>query len=147
MDEICESSLIDYMARHDLVNRFRLDHSGRETWMWLDSSPSAWVGSYLDRVLVRRADCDFISCPTFHLIGLTDHKLVMVSLHLANRPCLTGYWKFNTSLIVIQDLWDRFESLIRRALMGAVTGNRMLGFSQIQDQRFRHQIRSRAQAR
>ena len=47
----CESSLIDLMARHDLVNRFRLDHSGREMWTWLDSSSSARVGSYLDRVL------------------------------------------------------------------------------------------------
>ena len=68
----CESSLIDLMARHDLVDRFCLDPQGREMWTWLDSSPSARVGSYLDSV--RRADCDFVSCPTFHLIGLTDHK-------------------------------------------------------------------------
>ena len=27
---MCESSLIDFMARHDLVDRFRLDHTGRE---------------------------------------------------------------------------------------------------------------------
>ena len=47
----CESSLIDLMARHDLVDRFRLDHPRREMWTWLDSSPSAKVGSYLDRVL------------------------------------------------------------------------------------------------
>ena len=33
----CESSLVDLMARHDLVNRFRLDHTGREIWTWLDS--------------------------------------------------------------------------------------------------------------
>ena len=26
----CESSLIDFMAQHDLVNMFRLDHPGRE---------------------------------------------------------------------------------------------------------------------
>ena len=43
----CESSLVDFMARHDLVDRFRLDHSGREMWTWLASSPSAKVGSYL----------------------------------------------------------------------------------------------------
>ena len=36
----CESSLIDLMAR-----------LGREMWTWLDSSPSARVGSYLDEVL------------------------------------------------------------------------------------------------
>ena len=65
----CECSLVDLMARHDLVDRFRLDHPGREMWTWLDSSPSAQVGSYLDRVLVRRADIDFVSCPKFHLIA------------------------------------------------------------------------------
>ena len=39
------------MTRHDLVDRFRLDHPGREMWTWLDSSHSAKAGSYLDRVL------------------------------------------------------------------------------------------------
>ena len=29
-----ESSLID------LVDRYRLDHTGREIWIWIDSSPS-----------------------------------------------------------------------------------------------------------
>ena len=33
-----ESGLIDFMARNDLVDRFRLDHPGREMWTWLDSS-------------------------------------------------------------------------------------------------------------
>ena len=93
--------------------------------MWLDSSPSAKVGSYLVRVLVRRADSDFVSCPTFHLIAWTDHKLVCVSLWLANRPSLAGYCKFNTSLLEIQDFRERLESLIKRGLVGgAVTGNR-----------------------
>ena len=44
---------------------------------------SAKVGTYLDRVLVRRADIDFVSCPTFHLIAWTDHKLVSVSLRVS----------------------------------------------------------------
>ena len=47
----CESSLIGLKAWHDLVNSFHLDHPQREMWMWLDSSPSTWVGSYLDSVL------------------------------------------------------------------------------------------------
>ena len=123
----CESSLVGFVTRHGLVDRFRLDHPGREMWTWLDSSPSAKVGSYLDRVLVRRADIDFVSCPTFHLIAWTDHKLVRVSLRLANRPSLAGYWKFNTSLLEIRDFRDRLESLIQRALVGAVTGNRWWG--------------------
>ena len=75
-------------------------------------------------MLVRRADIDFVSCPTFHLIAWTDHKLVRVSLRLANRPSLAGYWKFNTSLLEIRDFRDRLESLIQRALVGAVTENR-----------------------
>ena len=123
----CESSLAGLMTRHDLVDRFRLDHPGREMWTWLESSPSAKVGTYLDRVLVRRADIDFVSCPTFHLIAWTDHKLVSVSLRLADRPSLAGYWKFNTSLLEIRDFRERLESLIKRALVGAVTGNRWWG--------------------
>ena len=47
----CESSLVDLMTRHDLVDRFLLDHPGREMWTWLDSTPSAKVGTNLDRVL------------------------------------------------------------------------------------------------
>ena len=46
----CETSLVDFMARHDLVYRFRLDHQGREM-TWLNNSPSAKVSSNLDRVL------------------------------------------------------------------------------------------------
>ena len=120
----CESSLVGLMTRHDLVDKFRLDHPGREMWIWLDSSPSSKVGSYLDRVLVRRAGSNFISCLTFHLIAWTDHKLNRVSLRLANRPSLAGYWTFNTSLLEIWDFRDQLESLIKRALMGAVTGNK-----------------------
>ena len=55
----CESSLVGLMTRHDLVDWFRVDHPEREMWTWLDSSPSAKVGSYLDRVLIRRADIDY----------------------------------------------------------------------------------------
>ena len=47
----CERSLACFMTCHDLVDRFRLDPSWREMCTWLDSSPSAKGGSYLDRVL------------------------------------------------------------------------------------------------
>ena len=73
---------------------------------------------------MRRADSDFVSCPMFHLISWTDHKLVRVSLRLANRPSLASYWKFNTSLLEIRDFRDRLESLIKRVLVGADTRNR-----------------------
>ena len=115
----CES-----MTRHNLVDMFHQDHPGLEMWMWLDSSPSAKVGSYLDRVLVRRADSDVVNCPMFHLIAWTDYKLVRVSLQLANKPSLASYWKFNTSLLEIEDFREWLESLIKRALVGAVTRNR-----------------------
>ena len=120
----CESSLVGLMTRHDLVDKFCLDNPRREMWTWLDSSAFAKVGSYLDRVLVRRTDSDFVSCPTFYFIAWTDHKLVRVSLRLANRPSLAGYWKFSSSLLEIRNFRDRLESLIKRALEGAVTGNR-----------------------
>ena len=99
----CESSLVNLMTHHDSVDRFRLDHPGQEMWTWLDSSPSAKVGSYLDRVLVRIADSNFISYPTFDLIAWTDHKLVRVSLGLAYRHIQAGYWTFNTSLLETGD--------------------------------------------
>ena len=37
----CESSLVDFMARFDLVDRFCLDPPGRE--MWIDSFPSVRI--------------------------------------------------------------------------------------------------------
>ena len=58
------------------------------------------------------------------MIAWTDHKLIRVSLRLANWPSQAGYWKFNTSLLEIRDFRNRKESLIKRALVGAVTGNR-----------------------
>ena len=45
-----ERALVGLMTRHDLVDRFSLDQPGREMWTWLNSSPSAKIGSYLDRV-------------------------------------------------------------------------------------------------
>ena len=90
-------------------------------WTWLDSSPTAKVGFYLDRVFVKRADIDLVSYPTCHYKTWTDHKLVWASLRLANRPAVAGYRKFNTSL---RDFRDRLESLIKRALVRAVTRNR-----------------------
>ena len=46
-----KSSLIDLLAEHNLVVKFRLDHPGQEMWMWLDNLLSGQVCTYLDRVL------------------------------------------------------------------------------------------------
>ena len=123
----CESSLIDLIAQHDLVDRFRVDYPGSEMWTWLDSSPSVRIRTYLDKVLVWRADIEFIRCSTFHWIGLTDHKLVRVSVWFVNRPSLANNWKFNTFLLEIRDFRKRLETLIQRVLVGAVTGNKWWG--------------------
>ena len=45
-----DSSLVGLMTHHNLVDRFRQDHPGREMWTWLNSSRSAKLGSYLDSV-------------------------------------------------------------------------------------------------
>ena len=119
----CNSGLSDFLTEFDLIDRYRLDHPGG-MWTWIGSSPSGQVWSYLARVFVRRADSDLVACATFHWLGRSDHKLVRVSLRLANRPSLASYWKFNTSL---QEIWDfrmRLENLIQRALVGAVIGNK-----------------------
>ena len=96
-------------------------------WTWRDNSPSARIRTYLDRLLARRADTDFVKCPTFHWIGLTDDKLVRISLQLVNRPSLASYWKFNTSLLEIRDFQEGLKTLIQWALVGAVTGNKWWG--------------------
>ena len=62
--ERCESNLIDFMAEFNLIDRFRLNHPGQEMW-------TGQLQSYLDRVLVRRADSDFLTCSTFHWLGPT----------------------------------------------------------------------------
>ena len=48
----------------------------------------------------------------------------MDSLQLTNRANLAGDEKFNTSLLKIQDFRERLESLVKRALVGVVKGNR-----------------------
>ena len=122
----CDSSLVNFLVEFDLIDRYRLDHPGREMWTWIGNSPSYQIRSYLDRVLVRRADSDLVTCPTFHWLGRTNHKLVRISLRLVNRPSLAHYWKLNTSLVEIWDFQRRLETLIQRALVGGLSGGHPL---------------------
>ena len=46
----CESSLIDLLAEHNLIDRFRLDWPEKEIWTWTYSSLSDQDSSYLDSV-------------------------------------------------------------------------------------------------
>ena len=112
---MCDSGLFDFLTEFDLIDRYRLDHPGREMLTWIGSSLSGQVRSYLYRVLVRRADSDLVNCPTFHWLGWSDHKLVRVSLWLVNRPSLASNWKINTSLRKICDFRVQLENLIQRA--------------------------------
>ena len=114
-----ENSLVDFMDRNDLVDRYRIDHPGVEMWTWARSSSPIDNRSYIDRVLVRRADTDFISCPTFHgNLGYTDHKLVRARIRLTDRPSLAGYWKFNLSYLKRKDFRELLENFVRGWLVG-----------------------------
>ena len=120
--ERCESSLFDMMARNDLIDRYRLDHPGQEMWTWQNSGLS--IKSYIDRLLVRRVDADFIACPTFHLLGHSDHKLLLARMQLGDRSRRASHWKFNVSLLERQDFRDKLEGLIQKELVGTILGNR-----------------------
>ena len=65
---------------------------------------------------------EFVSFPTFHCLELADHKLVLVSLHLGDRPSLVSYWKFNSFVL------ERLEKLSQRALEGVLIGNKWWRF-------------------
>ena len=41
----CKSGLLDLLTEFDLVDRYRLDHPGREMWTWIGSTPSGLVRS------------------------------------------------------------------------------------------------------
>ena len=125
-DRRVDLSLMNFVERNDLVDRFRLDHPGVEMWTWAHKSPSVPDRSYLDRVLVRRADVDFISCPTFHgNRDYTDHRLVRARINLTDRPSLAGYWKFNLSFLKSENFRDQLEGVVRGWLGGGPSlGNR-----------------------
>ena len=121
--ERCESSLINLIAWHDLVDRFSRDHPGREMWSWLDSSPSVCALSYLGRVLGE------LTLNSLWVTRSTEYGRLTIALlgsvcGWANRPNPAGYWKFKTSLLEIRDFRDRLKDLIQRVLVGAVTRNK-----------------------
>ena len=84
VSDMCESSLIDLLTEHDLVERLHLDNLRRDMWTWLNSSPFDQIRSYLDS----------ISLESRHWIRFLPHIpldradwLVRPSLRLANRSC------------------------------------------------------------
>ena len=120
-----DDTLINFIAEHRLVDRYRHEHPKTKVWTWTNSNTEVVTNrSYLDRFLVRRADVDFLSCPSFEWVGQSDHKLVMARLRISKTPKLDSYWKFNSSLLKIRDFRDKLEELIQKNLVGAVTGSR-----------------------
>lgn len=94
-----EASLLLSIDTWSIILRVRC---GREH---LDK-PSTQVASYLDRMLVRRADIDLLDCSTFHWLGFSDHRLVCVRVALDRRPRMVGYWKFSLSLLDRRDFQE-----------------------------------------
>ena len=119
-----DRGLLDFVGKFDLVDRYRLDNPGEEQWTWTHSSPSVTYASYIDRMFVRRADPDIISCPSFKYLGHSDHKLVLARLQLGTRTSLASYWKCNSSVLESEDFRKKLEGFIQRALVGAVLGNK-----------------------
>ena len=114
------------MADFDLVDMYHVDHP-MEMWTWAHNSPSNPVRSYLDIVLVRKVDVDFVSCPVFHLYSESDHKLLTVTLRLGDRPRLAAYWKFNISVLEIRDYREQLELLLKLALVRKVIDSKLWG--------------------
>ena len=119
----CESSLVNLMAHHDFVDRFR--QGGRCGRGKIVHPLSMQI---LSGQSVRRDDTvSFFTCPMFHYVPQTDRTLVRVSLLLADRPSLAGCRKFNTSLLEIRGFQDRLQSLFQRLFVGVVISHKRWG--------------------
>ena len=55
----------DFVQRLDLVDKFRERHPNKIIWTWTGRGASAQLYSYLDRVLVKRVDLEYLGrgCP------------------------------------------------------------------------------------
>ena len=55
----------------------------------------------------------------------SDHEFLCVSIRLDKARCrMSGYWKFNSSLLAEDDFPDQLELMIKRELTGAIMENR-----------------------
>ena len=55
----------DFVQRLDLVDKFRERHPNKKAWTWTGRGASAQLYSYLDRVLVKQVDLDYLGGPSF----------------------------------------------------------------------------------
>ena len=72
----------DFVQRLDLVDKFRERHPNKIAWTWTGRGASAQLYSYLDRVLVKRVDLDYLGGPSFDPYKDSDHKFLCVSIRL-----------------------------------------------------------------
>ena len=115
----------EFVQRLDLVDKFRERHSNKIVWTWTGRGASAQLYSYLDRVLVKRVDLDYLGGPSFDPYKNSDHKFLCMSMRLDKARCrMSGYWKFNSSLLAEADFRNQLELTIKRELTGAIMGNR-----------------------
>ena len=79
-------------------------------------------------MLVKRVYLDYLGGPSFDPYKDSDHKLSCVSIRLDKaRYRMSGYWKFNSSLLAEDDFRNQLELMIKRELTGAIMGNRWWG--------------------
>ena len=115
----------EFVQRFDLVDKFRERHPNKIAWTWTGRGASAQLYSYLDRVLVKQVDFDYLGGPSFDPYKDSDHKFLCVSIKLDKARCrMSGYWKFNSSLLAEDDFLNQLELMIKRELTGAIMGNR-----------------------
>ena len=113
-----------FVERLDLVDKFRERYPNKVVWTWTGRDASAQLYSYLDRVLVRRVDLDYLGGLSFDPYEDSDHKFLCVSVKLDKAGSrMSGYWKFNLSLLAVDDFRNQLELMIKRELSKAIIGN------------------------
>ena len=109
----------EFVERLNLGDKFRERHPNKIAWTWAGRGASAQLYSYLDRVLVRQVGLDYLGGPSFDPYKDSDHKFLCVSIRLDRSRCrMSGYWKFNSSLLAAYDFQNQLELMIKRELTG-----------------------------
>ena len=113
----------EFVQRLDLADKFRERHPNKLVWTWTGRGASAQLYSYLDRVLVKRVDLDYLGGPSFEPYKDSDHKFLCVSIRLDKARCrMSGYWKFNLSLLAEADFRNQLELTIKAGIDGGYYG-------------------------
>ena len=113
-----------FVEQFDLVDKFHKRHSNKLAWTWTSRGTSAQLYSYLDRALVRRVNLDYLRGPSFDPYKDSDYKILCVSIRLDKARCrMSGYWKFNSSLLGEDDFRNQLQLMLKQELLGVIIGN------------------------